>query len=426
MEGSKAVTWAAAGWAAVLLSLPAAAQAGSEKKTAAAPVAVSGEMRGRWEGPTGLNYREGTDDSYLLTRARLLIKMRVTRWLTGAAEFQDAHAFGYAKPVPGSVTNRADLRQAWLQVGSAGESPLALRAGRMPLKFGAGRLVWDPDWSNTGTVFDGLLATAAAGRAKVELVAAEPVTPLDRRWDQRNRGAALYGAYSTVRAGRGHVVEPYALFRRIQTAAQPVPQTHAAYGARLAGSAATPVRYEVELTGQGGTLGGAPLRAFGAVASATVTLVSSPLAPVMTLTYTHATGDRNATDGVRRTFQVFYPTTHLRTGATDRIGWSNLRDFLAEGKWKLPRKSALTAGMHLPRLDTIADAVYSRSGSIICSNPRASSPRLGTELFLLWEVEISKRWLAGVGIAHLFAGPYLRDSGRGSVTQPYFFLTHRF
>lgn len=79
-----------------------------------------------------------------------------------------------------------------------------------------------------------------------------------------------------------------------------------------------------------------------------------------------------------------------------------------------------------PRLDTVADAVYSRSGSVVLSNLNATSARLGTELFVLFEKEFSRRWTAGVGVAHLYAGPYLRQSGRGSVTQPYAYLTARF
>lgn len=423
---SSLLSWC--GWAGIAgvsgSALPAWCQAGGSGK-GAAPVGASGEIRARWEGPTGLGYREGSDDSYGLWRARLHLNWRAGPWLSGVAELQDARSAGYDKPVPGSVSDGVDVRQAWIRVGGAPESGWALRAGRMPLKLGAGRLVWDPDWSNTGTVFDGFHGTAARGAAHLDLIAAAPVTPLDRRWDQRNRAVVLYGVYSAFRAGGGMQWEPYALFRRIDLASRPAAETHSAYGVRALGSMRGGLRYEVELTGQGGSVAGAPLRAFGLVGTVSAKPLVSPFAPEITATYTHASGDSNAGDRVRRTFQVFYPTTHLRTGATDRLGWSNLRDWLAEGKWKLPAKTALTSGIHLPRLDTVGDAVYSRSGVPILMNPRATSTRLGTELFVLVDREFSKRWLAGIGVAHLFAGPYLRQSGRSSATQPYVFLTCR-
>lgn len=417
---------AAAVAAAVLVALPAPAGESGKKTSASQPVTVSGEVRARWEDPTAYNYRHASDDDYLLSRVRLQIRARASRWLSGMVEFQDSRAFGYNKPVPGSVTNRLDLRQAWVRLGASEESGFSLQAGRMPVRLGAGRLVYDPDWSNTGTTFDGLHGICATGRARFDLLAASPVSPLDSRWDQRNRAAFLYGIHATLRPFAGHTIEPYLLLRRVQTPAMPVAQTHSAFGVRLSGAVAKPVRYDFEITGQGGTLASSPLRAFGAVASTTVTVSTSPLAPTLTATYTHATGDRDARDRVRRTFQVFYPTTHLKYGATDRLGWSNLRDMLFEGKWKLPRKSSITAGTHLPRLDTVADNLYSKSGASICSNARATSPRIGTELFVVFDIELSTQWLAGAGAAHLYAGPYLRQTGRDSATQPFFFLTYRF
>ncbi len=84
--------------------------------------------------------------------------------------------------------------------------------------------------------------------------------------------------------------------------------------------------------------------------------------------------DRHDSSGVRRTFQVFYPITHRKTAAC------------------------------------------SRSGSAVCLNPRAGGPRPGTELFLPWEAELSRRWPAAAGADHLLAGRSLRDAGRGAVT----------
>jgi hypothetical protein len=391
---------------------------------------VGGEIRGRIEAPTGLSNKQGADDIYLLTRARLRFEVNAAGWLTGTAEFQDSRAGGYDRPLPGTVVDHTDIRQAWLRVGQKGETGWSARAGRMPLKLGSGRLVWDPDWGNAGTVFDGAQMSFVSGRGRVDAIAGAPVAQGSARPNRRIPGVALYGVIGAARVGGGTTVEPYVFIRRFDAPLAARAELHQAWGGRVYGSAVLPglskTTYELELTRQTGTFKGSALRAWGTVATVSVAPFRGRLAPALTAVYTFASGDDSPADKVRGTFQVFYPMAHLRTGATDRLGWSNIRDWLGEARWKLPRKTSLSAGIHLPSLATTADALYSKSGSVLFLNSAAASGRIGTEVFILADKELSSRLTAGIGIAHLYPGPFLRQSGRAAATQPYVFMTYKY
>ena len=55
-----------------------------------------------------------------------------------AAEWQDVRALGFNPPVPGSMANRLDLRQGYLELGAAEGAGWGLRIGRQALKYGKG------------------------------------------------------------------------------------------------------------------------------------------------------------------------------------------------------------------------------------------------------------------------------------------------
>lgn len=111
---------------------------------------LGGEVRLRLEEPTAQNFLEGSDDAYDLTRIRFNIRVAATPWLRFYGEVQDIRAFAYDEPLPGSVNDRVDLRQAYIELGAQEGKGWNLRAGRQALKYGVGRLVWDPDWGSFG------------------------------------------------------------------------------------------------------------------------------------------------------------------------------------------------------------------------------------------------------------------------------------
>ncbi|MBI5282211.1 MAG: alginate export family protein [Candidatus Solibacter usitatus] len=392
---------------------------------------VAGELRSRAETPTALNFMESRDDADVLTRLRLNALVTPRPWLRFFGEWQDVRAFGYNPPVPGTVANRMDLRQAYVEAGAAEGAGLGLRVGRQALKYGKGRLVWDPDWANFGRTFDAVRLTAAGRGARLDVFAASVLAPQDRRFDRSDTSNMLYGAYGSLeRWGKRLRIEPYLFVKSNAIARNELGGAGAldlySPGFRGAGLLSGSVDWEAEMVFQAGRLTARPVRAFGGVWVLGWQSGARRWQPRLSASYTYASGDGDPRDGRKGTFDTLYPTTHLRNGATDRIGWANIHDVLLQSDWKPSRKLKVSAGAHDFRLATTQDALYGPGGAALVRNARASSGHVGFELSGTADYALSRTLSLGAGYAHLFRGAFLRESGRGGATQPYVFLTYRF
>jgi hypothetical protein len=392
---------------------------------------VGGELRSRAESPTALNFQASRDDADVLTRLRLNMLVTPRPWLRFFGEWQDVRAFGYNAPVPGGMANRLDLRQAYVEAGTAEGTGWGLRAGRQALKYGKGRLLWDPDWANFGQTFDGVRLTAAGRGVRVDMFAASVLAPQDRRFDRSDTSNMLYGVYGSLeRWGKRLRIEPYLFVKSNAVARNELGGAGAldlySPGFRGAGLLRETVDWEAEMVFQAGRLAARPVRAFGGVWVLGWQTGEGRWQPRLSASYTYASGDKHPRDGVKGTFDTLYPTTHLRNGATDRIGWANIHDVLFQGDWKLSPKLKWSAGAHDFRLASTEDALYSPGGAALVRNALASSGHVGFELFGTADYALSRALSVGAGYAHLFRGEFLRGSGKGSVTQPYVFLTYRF
>lgn len=73
------------------------------------------EIRGRADNYLGLNGVAGQDETYYPHRFRLDSMITIRPWLRISTQAQDSRAVDYdRRPVPGTVANTADLRQAYL------------------------------------------------------------------------------------------------------------------------------------------------------------------------------------------------------------------------------------------------------------------------------------------------------------------------
>jgi hypothetical protein len=361
----------------------------------------------------------------MLTRARLNLQLAVRPWFLLFGEWHDSRAPGYGRPLSGSMADRFDLRQAYVQAGANEGNGWSVRIGRQALKYGRGRLVWDPDWGNFGRVFDGVRIALAGQGARLDAFAASVVSPQDRLLDRSNASSMLYGLYGSIdRWASAFQIEPYLLLKS-DGLARGGPLDLYTAGFRALGSWLR-VDWETELAVQSGRLAGNAVRAFGGVWSAGFRTGNPKYHPRIILSYTYGSGDPSPADGTRSTFDTLYPSVHMRNGATDRIGWANVHDWAVESEWTISRRLKISTGGHEFRLATVNDSLYAPSGSPLMRNPLATSARLGSEVFANAAYQLSRSLSSGVGYAHLFRGPYLRQSGRSSATQPYAFLAYRF
>lgn len=383
------------------------------------------------EAPTGLSFLEDNNDAYLMTRLRLKTLVAARPWLKFLGEWQDVQAPGYNRPIPGGTANRLDLRQAYAEIGATEGADWGLRMGRQALRFGKGRLVWDPDWGNFGQTFDAVQFSLAARGNRLDAFAGSVLVPRDKVFDRSDTGNMFYGLYGSLDPWGGALrLEPYLFLKSNARARGELGNIGAldlyTTGVRALGALAGAGDWEVEMAFQSGRLAGRPVRGFGGVWIAGWQTGERAWQPRVAAGYTYASGDSDPRDGRGETFDTLYPAVHLRNGATNRIGWANIHDVLVQADWKLPWKLKLAAGGHDFRLATLQDALYFCSGAPLVRNPRASSHHVGVELFGTADYQLSRTLSMGIGYAHLFRGAFLRESQRGSVTQPYIFLTYRF
>ncbi|HWQ55145.1 MAG TPA: alginate export family protein [Bryobacteraceae bacterium] len=392
---------------------------------------VAGELRSRAEAPAALEFREGDDDVYLLTRLRLSTLVTARPWLKFFGEWQDSRAPGFNRPVPGSMDNSLDLRQAYVDVGATEGRGWGVRMGRQALKFGKGRMVWDPDWANTGRAFDGARVSFGGRHVHLDAFATTVVVPRNRFFDRSDTSNMFYGLYGAVeRWGTALRVETYVFLKSNAAVRNELGRTGAldlyTAGFRGAGVCAGTLDWEVEIASQSGRLAGRRVRAVGGVWVVGWKTGTGAWHPRVSAGYTYASGDKNSADGLKGTFDALFPTIHLRNGATDRLGWANIHDVMLQADWKPSRKLKLNTGWHDFRLATTTDALYGAGGGALFRNARASSGHVGFEFFGTAEYSLTRTLSFGSGYAHLFRGAFLRESSRGCATQPYLLLTYRF
>ena len=196
--------------------------ADSPVKPARAPVAdylnkempkwlrFSGEERARAENWGGLGYRQDASQQFVLNRLRLNLQVTPSRWLKFSFQGQDARAWAAAKPAPIAQRDSLDLRLAYVDLGDIEKAPVILRVGRQGLAFGEGRLVAEPNWSNTGRTFDGVRATFGRGKLRLDAFSASVVRFRDGDFNRRLGGDSFHGLYGSF-AGvvPQSTIEPY-------------------------------------------------------------------------------------------------------------------------------------------------------------------------------------------------------------------------
>jgi hypothetical protein len=391
-----------------------AADGGTEQKTSSW-LQVGGQIRGRFEPPSGTSLVNNNSDAYYLSRIRVNLTIRPVSWLKFFAETQDARTAGYdATPAPATVYNPFDLRQGYVEVSDAAAFKLNIRAGRQELTFGGERLIGASDWGMSRT-FDSIDMAAAGHRAKVDLFAGSVVQIDPTRFDRHKPGEHLFGAYGYVKdILPGMNVEPYLLFKENMAIKSETGVTGDALvispGARVFGKSRGRIDYTAEMVIQRGSYSSDRISALGASYSAGWTLNGSRLEPRISAEYNYASGDHANKDGLRGTFDQFYPTNHLYYGMIDQFGWKNLKTFRAGFDVHATKKLKIRTDYNDFYLATIQDGLYGNAGAALVLNRAANSGHIGKEINAIALYQYSKTWKFGTGYGHLFAGEFLKQS----------------
>jgi hypothetical protein len=391
---------------------------------------VSGQIRGRFESPSGSSLLNRSKDSYYLSRMRIDLGIKPTSWLRFFAEAQDARTGAYnLAPAPATLYNPMDLRQGYVELGYGHRVKMQLRAGRQDLVFGGERLIGPSDWGMSRT-FDALDLTVTHGVAKVDFLAGSPVQIDSTRFDRHKPGEHFYGAYGSVKAPRGMTIEPYVLFKqnlliksedgRLGDALVVSP------GVRIAGKAGR-FDYTTETVAQRGSYSSDSVRAHAASGVLGWTVSSATWKPRVSVEGNYASGDGGVKDGRRGTFDQFYPTNHLYYGMIDQFGWKNLENYRAGFDFMAARKLKVRADFNEFYLATAQDGLYSSAGSSIVLNRNATSKHIGSEWNATALYQWTKIWKFGAGFGRLYAGDYLKQSKYSAAyTYPYLMFVGSF
>ena len=386
---------------------------------------LGGQIRGRFEGPSGTSLVNNAQQDYYASRLRIDLGIRPFSWLRFFAEGQDARVGGYSiSPAPNTLYNPLDLRQGYVELHFEGQVDVVFRAGRQQLAFGGERLIGPADWGISRT-FDALDLTLSRGRAKVDLIAGSSVLIDPTRFDRHKPGEHLYGAYGSI-AGvlPGMKIEPYLLFKQTLNVKSELGVTGDALvispGARATGTTRGRFDYTAEVVVQRGSYSSDRVAALGQSYVAGWTIADSRFKPRVSVEYNYASGDPSPKNGTRDTFDQFYPSNHLYYGMIDQFGWKNLKNARAGFDFAATKKLKIRSDFNEFYLATIQDGLYNSSGTSVVLNRGATSAHIGSESNTVGLYQLSKIWKCGAGFGHLFAGQYLKEAKAGfGYTYPY-------
>jgi hypothetical protein len=397
-------------------------------------VRFSGEERIRLEGFTGGSFKPDTTDAYLLNRFRFAMKLQPLSWLKVFAQTQDARvAFKNLKPYAPPFQDTFDLRQAYLEIGDPEKAPAGLRIGRQEINFGEQRLVGSTQWLNTARTFDAARLTLRRNGYRVDLFSASVVNLTDGHFSHHQAGNDLHGIYGGIeKLVPNAVIEPYVLWRvspRIRNESGIVSNLNEkTAGLRWVGKLPHNFDYGTEMDAQFGTLGTDKIHGYAGHWVLGYTLPKVQFTPRLLIEYNYASGDKNAKDGRRETFDQLYPTAHDRYGLADQVGWKNIKDIRAGTEFK-PRK-AWTAALiyHDYWLASATDALYSATSTVLARSPAGTAgTHVGQEFDAQAMYTINKSTQVGFGVGHLFPGEFLKKTTPGNAyTYPYVMFNYAF
>ena len=386
---------------------------------------VGGQIRGRFEGPSGTSLANGSADDYYLSRIRVDLTVKPVPWLKLFVQAQDARAGAYnAAPASTTYYNPMDLRQGYAAFVHEGKWGVQVRAGRQELSFGGERLIGPADWGMSRT-FDAVDVSLSHGRAKVDLFGGSAVQVDNCRFDRHKPGEHFYGAYGSIRNPFPNMtVEPYVLFKQtllVKGEGGTIGDgLVASPGLRIAGKAPGRLDYIGEVLVQRGSYSADRVTAFGQSYVAGWTVTGATLKPRLSVEYSYASGDPTQKDGIRGTFDQFYPSNHGYYGMIDQFGWKNLKNWRAGFDCVAGKKLKLRVDFNEFYLATVQDALYASSGSSVVLNRKATSNHIGSEVNTVALYQWTRVWKFGAGYGHLFAGDYLNQSKTGfGYTYPY-------
>jgi hypothetical protein len=371
----------------------------------------------RMESRSGLGYNPSVSDSYALLRTRINADVRPHAMVRVSFQGQDARAPGIlSTSATGVFRDPFDLRQAYVRVGPADATPVAVTVGRQLLLYGDQKIIGPLDWTNTSRAFDAAKLEVRTTWLDLDVftgavVQNDPTRTLNRS-DMDN---AFHGVYGRVRTGMEQLtLEPFVLWRATPTVGAIAGGDRYSAGGRLIGRIG---RFEstLMLVEQWGTRGTSDIEARSLAVTAGYTL-GTKWSPRIYGEYNYASGDSDASDQKVESFDDMYATAHLYYGYNDVVGLRNLRNVRLGASVNPWRRLTVAVDLHTFALASGADHLYNAGGAATVQAPSggAANRRVGEELDVSFTLPIAQTLSLAGGIGRTFAGPFLEAHSPGA------------
>ncbi|MEI7912587.1 MAG: alginate export family protein [Verrucomicrobiota bacterium] len=401
---------------------------------------IGGELRMRYEskdsaGPYPNNDfiakgKVNSNDEFT-ERLRLHLGYAPTPWLKVYAEGRGSFAHNDVRsPTPDS--DRADMQQAYLQLGDLRNFPLVATLGRQEWVYGDQHLIGPSDWSNTRRAFDAAKLRYENANFWLDAFAGRVVAPYDNHFNLSNDYDTLYGLY-----GSSKTLIPWQetqLYFLLRDASAKAPNSTAAgvpgspttardiytLGTRWCSLPGTLAGwdYSLEAALQFGRIVQSNVwrdqQASAVFASGGYTFTDIWGNPRLGAGYDFGSGDNNPNDGKNQTFDNLFGTNHRYYGSMDLFCERNMQIPRLCASIKPTKQLNLAVDYLMFWLASTHDSLYPESGSGRKGNGYGLHPGfssyVGSEIDLVATYSFNPACELQLGCGHFFAGDYIRQS----------------
>ena len=387
---------------------------------------LGASLRLRYENLDQYNVRKygtGVEDSVLLGRIRLDVRYRLNGEISFFLQGQDArfwlsddiHNREFPKSSP--YYNDFDLRQAYMEWHTIGNSPIGVKMGRQAISYGDNRIFGPGDWGNVGRyTWDAAKLLWESDVLDADLIFGKRVLYLWDQFDDAHYDDEVLAVYARIKSFRPYTHDIF--FIRKQNS-----DKHAAIGESGIGDLLVQsigyqgkggfhqIDYTVGGVYQFGDFGEDHVSAFGINTEVGVTF-PHPLKPRIKVGLVYGSGDNDPNDGEHNTFDGVFGAVDKYYGRMNLFAWMNLVDWYA-GVSTSPVKGMLICfDTHWFQLAEKRDAWYFSNGKTMRRDESGSSGnRLGVEMDLVSKYRVNSFMEIMVGGGIFLPNTFIEKTG---------------
>jgi hypothetical protein len=330
----------------------------------------------------------------------------------------NSYRIGGPRPID---EKKLDFQAGFLEIGNTwGQNSVAVRAGRLELEYGSGRLIDVREGPNVRLSFDGFMIKSKVDTWQIDGFAVRPDLDKPGFFDNApNHAIGFWGVYFTRPVRRKNSLETYYLGLDRQQAKFQRGTAHEVrhtLGARFSRPVATEKAgwdFDYEVLWQFGRFGSANIEAWTAASETGYRIPTIPLKPRFSAKADISSGD-NPNSKTLGTFNPLFPKgNYFGVLATTGPGPINFIDVHPRVETSLPHGVTVSFDWIIQWRENVNDGVYAVPGFLIRaadgSRARFVGHRPGGEI--RWQANRHLWFQADYGI--FYAGRFLKETQPG-------------